>query len=450
MSRRRTRGRAKIQKRKIRNIILSVAGGLALVAIIVVWLASGQIEGNSKQCKEIGLRGSLGVLGFDSCKIAKDKKYDSIYFVVGNTMNSPKPVIGDEIKEYVASSIIGNDTEVSISMRSVTPTRYEMRDVLANKDNAKSLKKEVELVQSVFDQIDANMSGSPKASNADYYGAIEEAASDLSGDIKKDKKCLIVVIGSGLSDWGILNFADAGLMSENKDDDVDRITNAILDRDILRRDSSFSSIDIVWQNAGVTVAPQSVIDRNGRDAIEKIYERILKKVGFDSIEFINQKAECLVTKDEKEDSCGYKSVETNNFIVNPTRVFNPSVTFQTVTITENEIVFEANSAEFASGTEERVRVYLKELADKIKNEGVSVTITGYIAHDPCDDPVAGDLAKKRADKIADELHKQGIDGSKLIARDGGFGQFAVDCLNGIFNSENAAMNRVVVIEEKVD
>ena len=293
-------GRSSRRKKRQLVKILAISGAIASVAIVLVlFLVIGSITANNEECEQIYLQGTFSFGGTPPCKAKPDKKYSQISIVVGNTANMPIPKLSNELKEYIAGSIVSRSEKdvADIQILSVTPEKSVIAyDGYVPKEykNVKDFNREI---TDAIEDIESSLRYSPRANGADFIGSMERAAEEMS-KCSSDEKCLIIVIGSGLSDSGKLNFPEMGILNGDKnttEEDIDVVLDALNEAGKL--DKIFQNIDIVWQDLGTTVAPQPYLDQSNKNKVQKIYEKILNREGATKVEFIRNKSKC----DKNED-----------------------------------------------------------------------------------------------------------------------------------------------------
>ena len=84
-----------------------------------------------------------------------------------------------------------------------------------------------------------------------------------------------IKIGSGLSDRGLLDFANNNLLGQ--DFSVDQITDRIAER--LNDNTALKGVTIVWDGLGQTAPPQQYLSKESTDKLKQIYSAIFTELG---------------------------------------------------------------------------------------------------------------------------------------------------------------------------
>jgi outer membrane protein OmpA-like peptidoglycan-associated protein len=363
----------------------------------------------------------LGVLLLSACvppKTAYDKakeqlgigesKYDAIAIVIGVTANSPLPALDNGtvklIGDYVYNNKLDKITVVQAEGSSrVLPYPISMKYESTNSDK----------IANDFTTFLENFSGGlgslvPAANGADYLEAIKAAdlavkqsgantTNPANSGVNLDanpQNPLIIVIGSGLSDSGILNFAQGDLLKAEQDAIYAKISPNLKEND-LQGDT------IIWINAGQTTAPQFPLNTNSVKHVQGIYSKVLASMGAISTSFVTE-----------QPSDGYLPVNNpDGYTVAQTNVPNESVDWSGLTIEFSDQMlggFVTNSAAFQNPlkAEEALAGLVQKL---LQAPQVKVTITGSQMKVPGEERVVnGDVAQMRADAVARTLKEMGV------------------------------------------
>ena len=196
----------------------------------------------------------------------------------------------------------------------------------------------------------------------------------------KDKSIRkVLVIGSGLSDGGILNFAKNDLLFRN----TDEIIKGMEDAGALSR--NLSGVQITWYGIGQVTSPQDNLNDKDLEAIKEIYRSVLENKG------------AKISFDDSIRSSG--TIENNRHTVAITKVSDGIGPF----IFDDKVLpFKGSSAEFNNEkAAEKTLEQVVEAANKYSRK--TVVITGYMAPDSCDGNADTSLAEARANRVKNYL-----------------------------------------------
>lgn len=278
--------------------------------------------------------------------------YEKVAIIFGNTQNVQtlkKDLSSDsKIKNVIADAFFAsNDPNSSnLSMYSVSNPNTSVVSKNKTQGPAKNLNASRDKLEHNFSIIKEMSKTRPSQDGADYMGTIIRAAED-----NKSNKTAIIVIGSGLSDRGMLNFAD-----NNKYLKGNTSASQIFGSGNNYDQSLLSKTDIYWVNIGRVVSPQEKL--YSVEGLKKTYNSALKFFGMK-----NNFTEITIDSDEK-------SIDTDKTVktTKPIKI--------TISMGEKIAKFKAESDEFFSDAEkEKAKNWLKE---KLTNNNQSIEITGYI------------------------------------------------------------------------
>lgn len=431
MGRRRGGGaRARARKKAILTgglITLAVCGVLFILGAIVV-------SKNKDDCDEI----SVGA-GLFGCEAQKDFAFDRIYFVVGNTANTPKPRVTEKLKKIVANSYIGGCPKIQLS--SVAPDKkkiaYENTECKEGDVDTNKLKKRV---QNEFERLEEALDTPPESDGAEYLETIYSSANKLLADKESDEKVLLVVIGSGLSDSGKLNFSDSevSLLDMNSE----AVLEALEKRHAISEDR-LSGITIFWTGLGATSSPQQSLDPQQIENLQEIYRTILEEQGakmFKYPPFETMDNDDSVDTQHKVKATPIKT--TSCIFCGEGRVFSGE-----------DIEFIADTSDFLN--QEKAKKVLSELLDELKrNQSEKVEITAYRASNGAECVTGSyvhvpgywdDLDMNRANAIRGLLISEGISENRIIAIAGGIRNKG-DCENDELRKENRIVEVKATLE----
>ena len=389
-------------------VLVSVAIILGLGTILGILIGTSMKE-DADNCKEVSVQ-----TGINRCD--SDKKFKQIIFVIGDTANTRKPVVDEksigiistmyDVEKYGVDGV----SYISVSRPDDAPQPFD-----TNKKGAKKIKDEVmKQIKSSYSTVDG----------ADYLEAIRNAA--LYAKEKNDT--LIYVIGSGLSDTGLLNFAEGDLLFGHSTDEIaDAVSGMVDDKKAL------SGLTILWEGLGDTVAPQASLNVDLKEKEERIYKTVLIKLGLDEKDF--KKSKTTTVENEKNEN-----VRTN---VKTTSVDNKTLVFE-YSNENSELAFKPGTATFKDQAAARA-----EVLEFVKKHGNSIyTIKPFQSRGMCDGAKDGDLLDSRAEATKQLFIDAGVSAADIRIEEGEIGD-ANECPNGADHypvDENVApMNRKVRI-----
>lgn len=336
----------------IKWVLIVVAVVLGLSGILAVLITTSVMD-DIGNCREISEYTGISI---ERC----DNRFEQIIFVVGDTANTPNPNI-DEKKGKIISSMydIEKHGAKGLSYISVSKPDDAPQAFAINKKGADKI------AQRVVEKINTS---SASVDGADYLEAIRNAAYHA----KNKEDTLIYVIGSGLSDAGLLNFAEKNLLVEYSTDEIRKAVSSMIDE----RDE-LSGLTIFWEGLGDTVSPQEPLSVILKKKERKIYEAVLKEMGLDQEDFI-------VLEDSGENRINDRVTTTVK------TALTESVT---IDLDDSELPFNPGQATFKNqGVAETT---IKDLTNKYKNS--SFSIKPFMSRGMCDWGVDTNLLHDRAE-----------------------------------------------------
>jgi outer membrane protein OmpA-like peptidoglycan-associated protein len=402
-----------------------------------------------------------------------EKGYVSAAIVAGNTANQPIPSITPSLEPYLNSALLsGKDIKLFSAAGRNHHERISLQGTLIKVDaqgNERRNKFAMEGRQDVkeneeneeneenignIDIVNRSLNAPPKTGNLDFFGAMIEAAGALEqGSVEQNEesgtyqsKKLLIIIGSGLNDVGVLNFASNPALINQDPNEVAESILAMSGAGVI--ETTLSGFDVVFSGLGSTALPQGGLqyqgEENSRTNLRAIYQAIVERLGGRAI-FDNP------------DLSETGSVETK-LLVNPT-VFDLSVPLQWSGdgdsdgdeqewhFTEDSVRFQPDLYEYSDI--EVARENLKVIADNIISD-TQITILGYQAATSANiQRETSELTTARANAVRDVLiNDLGVDPLQVIeVRGAGTGYFVDEFdENGNWDANLAPLNRVVVIK----
>lgn len=384
------------QKTKI-AIFASIGALIAGSAITFLYVDSE--NSNRKICEEYQLVYENGICVNEDEDEELEKSY---YFILGNTANSPvinstfitneEENFGEELRKSILSS-----KNAKIKFFSASPSNKAIF--------SSSIKREgVNQQKNAIDSISRKLAKEIVKPSSEDGAAYLEAILNIDESIKNRKNTELIVVGSGLSDTGLLNFAKDDLLhfGNSSEETLNSITSYLENLNFFK-DHNLKGLNIRWFNIGETVAPQTPLSDPEKSLVKKIYKTVLEKLGA-KVSF----SDCASTTDKYN----------TNYVVLVTKTNTPP---PIKSITAEELGFNPNESTFRD--EEKTAKVLEDSIHQAKSTTGKIIITGYIAEGG-----TGEVAKTstlpldRAEAVKSILANNGIDESRLVAVNGGIAE----------------------------
>ena len=388
-------------------VLIIVAVVLCLGALLAILIGSSVIE-SIGDCEKVSQQTGIDI---SRC----EEKFEQIVFVIGDTANTRKPTIDDADSGIISSMYdIENNGIKGLSYVSVSNPDDAPQPFDTNKKGAKKIK---EAVKKQIESSHATVNG------ADYLEAIRNAAL-----YAKDKgNTLIYVIGSGLSDTGLLNFADGDLLFGHSTEEIrGAISDAIDDKKALR------GLTVFWEGLGDTIEPQEQLNADLKQKEKDIYSATLQELGLNEDNFIEKKTN---VKSEKNESV--KTTVKTTSVKNQTLVFDYSSD-------NSELAFNPGTAVFKD--KKAAEAEVKNFVKKYKN--AIYTIKPFQSRGMCDRDKDEELLNSRSEATKQLFIDAGVSVADIRTEEGEIGD-ANECPNGLghcqVDESFAPMNRKVRI-----
>lgn len=415
-----SRSRIKRNKRLLKKIA-AIAGIVAAIGTVFCLLALVVVSDNNGTCSAVGLKG-----GITGCKQDKRYVFDNIYFVVGNTSNTPAPYLSDTVLKYVRNSSLKKNPRIklfSVANRETISFKNNI-DINEEEETEDTLSR----IKGVKDDLEASITAEPKTDGAQYYETIVRAGKAILSDSESNEKSIIIVIGSGLSDGGILNFSSGELLSLEAEEVVSLLENKnAIDEDSLK------GVQILWTGVGLTSEPQAELSAPDKARVEDIYDSVLKASGVKKLDFDDGADENL------------QSISTSK-VVKTTPTADECYFCTTREFGSEELGFAADSYEISN--ESKLLEISQRLETDMKNSnGKVVVVTGYRARAYCGDDRQLPLQMDRAKEVRNFIiNHTSIGAEKVEAVDGGIGPNDECESSGVVDESIAIKNRIVKIK----
>ncbi|WP_186449957.1 hypothetical protein [Nocardioides sp. J9] len=326
--------------------------------------------------------------------------------VLGNTQNSPAPQLGHEVSKLVESTMLLHKgetaQEVLEAFTFVSATGHPevvplaslglpFVDVSRNDTRAKrDVRKNAGLLQE-------HLKGLPPADNgANYLEAILVAAQNV------DPGTNILVVGSGLSDSGDLDFAHDNLLTNEN-----RRTEAVEELADKYGSQYLAGVTVSFSGLGDTAEPQYPLSEKQRGIVREVYEQAIKALGgrveIDTRSLTGSPVSTEFVVDATDTECGPLDR----------------------TFTEDAIEFVSDEARYVDA--DKVGAALQGIVDIYNRSPQNVTginIAGFIANPSQAEKISRGgmkLSRDRARAVLRSLADMGVARSKLHAEGRGFG-----------------------------
>lgn len=334
---------------------------------------------------------------------------DEVALVIGNTQNTPAPSISEDISEIIRGTMLqhkGDDAyELADSIKIISATKepevidldvtsMKLREIGNNNSNAK---RSAEInIKALSEKIESSV---PKDNGANYLEAILKARDN----VKEGSR--ILVIGSGLSDSGELNFSMSNILTN------EQTRNDVLGHIKEKYGNDYmEGFSVDFYGLGDSTPPQEPLSTKQKEIVREIYRRLIRDLGGS----VDIHTKTLLGG----------SVETT-FVVGTTDTGCGDID---LVFDDNNLKFISNEATFTdNSTAKQSLMTVKEIWDDYRDNIQSIQVDGYIAHYPGPD----DLSQKRADLVKKVLIDLGISPDRIIATGRGFGPYEQDTQNRI-------------------
>lgn len=406
------------QSNIVKAIILGIAGIAAGTGFVTLNLNS-----QNDVCHTAGFGDYNDESG--TCEV-KGTYASNLVIVAGNTANSPKPQFlkDSTTYDYVKNSIASHANIKVVS--AATDMSTETVEISRNETN--DAEGYIESIDKAMAELEQKISQAPKSNGATYYEAISRAGRDAmsskpisaNNTASNDEGAAVIVIGSGLSDGGVLNFADGDLLSK----DVSEIVSTMEKTGQLK--NNLAGLRTIWSGIGQTIDPQPILPIHCIEKVKEIYAEVFAERGVN------------IVFDEK--ILASENIEGNTFTVKPTM---PWYVFD-----DDELKFDADNANISDKN-----VAKNTLADMINNAqnnpNRKIIITGYMAAGSCDGQAKNpNLAKRRAETVKDFLKENGVANNIEVIDGGVFDKDKSECEDSDWKPELANYRRKVIIRFK--
>lgn len=377
-----------------------------------------------------------GLTGCDSSNNEATAEKAAVCYVLANTANSQglnlnSPMVQDTIyntiRNYGYISVVNADGVPDVVLASSFDIDDKYKSASAERLDMDARAKTTNLIAGMQSVIATDP-------EVDYLAALNLALRTLSSLEEYDSKT-IVVIGTGLSTTGVLNFQNNLISAE-----PGTIVELLEEKGEI---PCFNGIMVHWQQMGDVAAPQAQLSSAQRNKLQQIYGGIVEAGGGTFV--CND-----IIANPVNEGTAYPAVAPVELPADIPISFNPetlnseateNVLAEPVVLTEEQITFIGDKAEYLYP--EEAESVLKPIADFLLSNDVTILLCGTTAGDG-NSAYTMELSQARAEAVKQSLVDLGVDPSHIIAV--GLGSTDPWHVYGIPTSDKAAScNRKVVL-----
>lgn len=377
-----------------------------------------------------------GLTGCDSSNNEATAEKAAVCYVLANTANSQglnlnSPMVQDTIyntiRNYGYISVVNADGVPDVVLASSFDIDDKYKSASAERLDMDARAKTTNLIAGMQSVIATDP-------EVDYLAALNLALRTLSSLEEYDSKT-IVVIGTGLSTTGVLNFQNNLISAE-----PGTIVELLEEKGEI---PCFNGIMVYWQQMGDVAAPQAQLSSAQRNKLQQIYGGIVEAGGGTFV--CND-----IIANPVNEGTAYPAVTPVELPADIPISFNPetlnseateNVLAEPVVLTEEQITFIGDKAEYLYP--EEAESVLKPIADFLLSNDVTILLCGTTAGDG-NSSYTMELSQARAEAVKQSLVDLGVDPSHIIAV--GLGSTDPWHVYGIPTSDKAAScNRKVVL-----
>lgn len=383
---------------------------------------------------------AVSAVGLTGCgsqtSVAEEGGMNAVCYAIAPTANSQglnmsSPLVQDTIYDtilnygYVSVVVVDGESEMVAADSYDIDAQYKK----ASKDKLKTdaRAKATNLITYMEGQV-AN------DAQVDYLEGLRIAVRSLSSLEGYDSKT-IVVIGTGLSTQGTLNFQN-NLLSVEPETVLDQLE----EKDEI---PDFTGITVVWQQMGDVALPQQDLSQTQRKRLQEIWGGIVERGGGTFV--YND-----IMANPVDTEATYPAVDTVELPAETPVDFDAamfdtgdeSLLEEPVMLTEEQVSFVPDKATYLD--EDEAVATIQPIADYLlEHEQITVLLAGTTAGDE-DSDYTMTLSQKRADAVRSTLVQLGVDESRIVTM--GLGSSDPWHVYGAgYEGSNASGNRKVVL-----
>ncbi len=369
------------------------------------------------------------------CSQPLDSGKTAVCLVIANTANSQglntdsqyiRDTIYNVIRNYGYISVVNVDGDPQV----VYANSYDIDDRYKSASADKLDSDAQAKASNLLDAVHTLVADDPET---DYLKALSLASRSLSSLTGYDSK-KIIVIGTGLSTSGILNFRNNLLAAE-----PEVIVEILNEQEAI---PDFTGMSVTWQQIGDVAAPQQELTSRQMNRLISIYEGIIT-AGNGLFSYDSTIGTAVDT------GVDYPSVSLVDlpsetpmvFEYENTSVISDDQFSEPVVLSEDQVAFVEDSADYLNP--EQAMEVLAPIAEWLmEHYDVTILLVGTTAGDTNSD-YALSLSSDRANAVRDSLIGLGVDPSQILTT--GLGSSDPWHVYGLGLGEEASVNRKVVI-----
>ena len=327
----------------------------------------------------------------------------AVIFVIGNTKNSMglnwkaqlvSDMVYDVIRNYGFIGAISVDGNPEI----VFMNDYDIKDKYKN---ASKERLDMDAEEKTYSTLLTMQDVIANDEEVDYLAGLSLAVrtlSSLSGYSSKE----IIVLGTGLSTAGIMNFQNNLLSAEPQ-----TVVDLLEEREAI---PDFTLISVSWRHLGDVAYPQQSLNPSQRNRLTEIYKCLVERGGG---VFVSDETPANPVEDRDYPSVSLVELPSD---VPITFDMQSSMDFNTpVSLSEEQVTFVPDKADYLKPDEAVATI--SPIAEYMLHEDTSITLllVGCIAGDT-NSEFGNKLSQSRADKVKNTLIELGVPESRLIAK----------------------------------
>jgi outer membrane protein OmpA-like peptidoglycan-associated protein len=332
---------------------------------------------------------------------------NELALVLGNTQNTPAPSISGDVSETIIQTMLKHKGEeiddLTQSIKVISAVKQpkvvdldastlKLREIGNNSSNAKrDAKLNIQEIEAKLNTL------APTNNGSNYIEAIMEARDNVETGSK------IIVIGSGLSDSGDLNFSKSGILTGEE-----ARTKAI---EVIKNKYDADHLDgytVEFYGLGDTSIPQEPLSSIQKAIVRDIYKDAIRALGGTVTMNTNTQTGAPVT---------------TNFVVGTTDTGCGEIK---LVFDDDDLKFVGDKATFVDqAAAVKALSSIREIWGKQQDTIEAIQIDGYTAHYPGADA----LSQERADAVKTALVGLGVSSDKVTATGRGFGPYETDTQN---------------------
>ena len=358
----------------------------------------------------------------------------AVCYVLANTacsqglnLNSPmvQDTVYDTIRNFGYISVVNADGIADVVLASSFDIDEKYKSASSERLDMDARSKATNLISGMQGVIATDP-------EVDYLSALNLAVRTLSSLEGYDSKS-IVVIGTGLSTTGVLDFRN-NLISA----DPSTIVEQLQEKGEI---PNFSGMTVYWQQMGDVAPPQQSLTSAQRDTLQQIYGGIVETGGGTFV--YND----IIANPVNQDVV-YPTVTPVELPADTPISFEPEIlstkenVFQDpIVLPERQVTFVGDQAEYLYP--EKADRVLQPIADFLKEHEITILLCGTTAGDT-NSAYTTQLSQARAEAVKETLVSHGVDPERIIAA--GLGCSNPWHVSGLSTSDPAAScNRKVVL-----